>query len=115
MATKLLLTFAICRLIVTVGLTLNPMELLRLGFDGQLSVDPADVESASLRFWRAQPVRANGSPPPDFSRGRGSAGPVGLRIGSGVHGVGSGPWAFDQRAGSDGQWGGGSDERPARL
>ncbi|XP_057469506.1 cytokinin dehydrogenase 5 [Actinidia eriantha] len=50
MATKLLVTFAICRLIVTVGLTLNPTELLRLGVDGQLSVDPADVESASLDF-----------------------------------------------------------------
>ncbi|KAK6256805.1 hypothetical protein QUC31_000264 [Theobroma cacao] len=50
MATKLLLTFAICRLIVTVGLTLDPAELLRLGVDGQLSVDPSDVETASLDF-----------------------------------------------------------------
>ncbi|XWS25829.1 hypothetical protein CRYUN_Cryun27aG0100700 [Craigia yunnanensis] len=50
MATKLLLTFAICRLIVTVGLTLDPNELLRLGVDGQLSVDPSDVETASLDF-----------------------------------------------------------------
>ncbi|GLU04505.1 hypothetical protein SLE2022_216470 [Rubroshorea leprosula] len=51
MATKLLLTFAICRLIVTVGLiTLDPMELLRLGLDGQLTVDPADMEVASLDF-----------------------------------------------------------------
>ncbi|KAB2023281.1 hypothetical protein ES319_D06G007200v1 [Gossypium barbadense] len=46
MATKLLLTFAICRLIVTVGLTLEPTELLRLG----LTVDPFDVESASVDF-----------------------------------------------------------------
>lgn len=46
MATKLLLTFAICRLIVTVGLTLEPTELLRLG----LTVDPVDVESASVDF-----------------------------------------------------------------
>ncbi|XP_057975792.1 cytokinin dehydrogenase 5 [Malania oleifera] len=50
MATKLLLTFAICRLIVTVGLTLDPTELLRLGVEGQLSVDPPDVETASLDF-----------------------------------------------------------------
>jgi len=50
MATKLLLTFAICRLIVTVGLTVDPSELLRLGVDGQLSVDPFDVETASLDF-----------------------------------------------------------------
>ncbi|KAF3446372.1 hypothetical protein FNV43_RR11551 [Rhamnella rubrinervis] len=59
MATKLLLTFAICRLIVTVGLTLNPTELLRLGVDGQLSVHPSDVETASLDFGmmnRAQPL-----------------------------------------------------------
>ncbi|KAL3592905.1 hypothetical protein D5086_011545 [Populus alba] len=50
MATKLLLTFAICRLIVTVGLTVDPSELLRLGVGGQLSVDPFDVETASLDF-----------------------------------------------------------------
>lgn len=50
MATKLLLTFAIYRLIVTVGLTVEPTELLRLGVDGQLSVDPADMETASLDF-----------------------------------------------------------------
>ncbi|OMO75254.1 hypothetical protein COLO4_26233 [Corchorus olitorius] len=59
MATKLLLTFAICRLIVTVGLTLDPTELLRLGVDGQLSVDPSDVETASLDFGlltRAEPL-----------------------------------------------------------
>ncbi|GMI82553.1 ARABIDOPSIS THALIANA CYTOKININ OXIDASE 5, CYTOKININ OXIDASE 6, cytokinin oxidase 5 [Hibiscus trionum] len=50
MATKLLLTFAICRLLVTVGLTLDPTELLLLGVDGQISVDPTDVETASLDF-----------------------------------------------------------------
>ncbi|KAE8057173.1 hypothetical protein FH972_013884 [Carpinus fangiana] len=50
MATKLLLTFAIYRLIVTVGLTVEPTELLRLGVDGQLSVDPSDMEKASLDF-----------------------------------------------------------------
>lgn len=50
MASKLLLTFAICRLIVTVGLTMDPTELLRLGVYGQLSVDPSDVETASLDF-----------------------------------------------------------------
>ncbi|KHG27003.1 Cytokinin dehydrogenase 5 -like protein [Gossypium arboreum] len=50
MATKLLLTFAICRLIVTVGLTLDPTELLLLGVDAQLSVDPTDVKAASLDF-----------------------------------------------------------------
>ncbi|KAJ6392218.1 hypothetical protein OIU77_026049 [Salix suchowensis] len=50
MTTKLLLTFAICRLIVTVGLTVDPSELLLLGVDGQLSVDPFEVETASLDF-----------------------------------------------------------------
>ncbi|KAL3505334.1 hypothetical protein ACH5RR_035175 [Cinchona calisaya] len=58
MATKLLLMFAICRLIVTVGLTLDPTELLRLNLEGQLSVEPSDVESASLDFGgmrRAEP------------------------------------------------------------
>lgn len=58
MASKLLLTFAICRLIVTVGLTMDPTELLRLGAYGQLSVDPSDVETASLDFGmlsRAEP------------------------------------------------------------
>lgn len=50
MATMLLLTFAIYRLIVTVGLTVEPTELLRLGVDGQLSVDPSDMEKASLDF-----------------------------------------------------------------
>ncbi|KAJ9166058.1 hypothetical protein P3X46_020858 [Hevea brasiliensis] len=56
---KFLLTFAICRLIATVGLTVDPAELLRLGVDGQLSVDPSDVEIASLDFGllsRAKPI-----------------------------------------------------------
>ncbi|EEF52637.1 cytokinin dehydrogenase 5 [Ricinus communis] len=56
---KLLLTFAICRLIITVGLTVDPAELLRLGVDGRLSVDPSDVEMASLDFGllsRSQPM-----------------------------------------------------------
>lgn len=59
MATKLvLITFAICRLIVTVGLTMAPAELLRLVVDGHLSVDPSDVETASKDFGlmsRAEP------------------------------------------------------------
>lgn len=50
MATKLLLTFAICRLIATVGLTLDPTEFQRLGLEGWLSVDPHDVETASIDF-----------------------------------------------------------------
>lgn len=50
MASRFLLTFAICRLIVTVGLRLNPTELLRLGVDGQLTVDPSHVEAASRDF-----------------------------------------------------------------
>ncbi|KAF8410538.1 hypothetical protein HHK36_003069 [Tetracentron sinense] len=50
MATKLLLTFVIYRLISTVGLTVEPSELLRLGVDGLLSLDAADVETASLDF-----------------------------------------------------------------
>lgn len=60
MATRLLLiTFAICRLIVTVGLTVDPTELLRLVVDGQLSVDPSDVDTASKDFGlmtRAEPL-----------------------------------------------------------
>lgn len=58
MATKLLLTFAICRLIVTVGLTLDPTELQRLRVEGWLSVDLHDVETASVDFGglqRAEP------------------------------------------------------------
>ncbi|KAL6572791.1 Cytokinin dehydrogenase 5 [Orobanche minor] len=50
MATKLLLTFAICRLIVTVGLTLDPTELLRLEVEGQLSFETTDLASASRDF-----------------------------------------------------------------
>ncbi|KAK6115297.1 hypothetical protein DH2020_007566 [Rehmannia glutinosa] len=50
MATKFLLTLAICRLIVTVGLTLDPAELLRLEVEGQLSLEPADIGSASRDF-----------------------------------------------------------------
>ncbi|KAL5975086.1 Cytokinin dehydrogenase 5 [Asimina triloba] len=46
MATKLLLIFAICRLISTVGFTLDPLHLLRL------TVDPADLDSASVDFGR---------------------------------------------------------------
>ncbi|MBA0775194.1 hypothetical protein Gotri_010354 [Gossypium trilobum] len=37
-------------MIVTVGLTLDPTELLLLGVDAQLSVDPTDVKAASLDF-----------------------------------------------------------------
>ncbi|KAL3640917.1 Cytokinin dehydrogenase 5 [Castilleja foliolosa] len=50
MTTKLLLTFAICRLIVTVGLTLDPTELFRLEVEGRFSLDPADIKSASRDF-----------------------------------------------------------------
>ncbi|KAL8153920.1 hypothetical protein V2J09_011680 [Rumex salicifolius] len=52
MATKLLLAMtAICRLIVTVGLTMGPTDLIHLGFDGgRLSADPTDLHSASLDF-----------------------------------------------------------------
>lgn len=50
MAPKLLLTFVIYRLIITVGLTLDPPDLLRLGVDGHLSVDRSDVEAASVDF-----------------------------------------------------------------
>ncbi|PPS05703.1 hypothetical protein GOBAR_AA14945 [Gossypium barbadense] len=60
MATMLLLTFLISSLImVTVGLAIDFMEILRLGIDGQLSVDPSDVETASLDFGlltRGQPL-----------------------------------------------------------
>lgn len=43
----LLLTFAICRLIVTVGLTVVPTELLQVGVEGKLSME---VEAASMDF-----------------------------------------------------------------
>lgn len=59
MATKLLLMFAICRLIIAVGLTLDPTDLLRVGIHGHLSVDPYEVESATHDFGgqhRAEPV-----------------------------------------------------------
>ncbi|XP_071925945.1 cytokinin dehydrogenase 5-like [Coffea arabica] len=58
MAAKLLLMLAICRWIVTVGLMLDPTELLLLGVEERLSVDPLDLESASLDFGglhRAEP------------------------------------------------------------
>jgi len=47
----LLLTFAICRLIVTVGLTVLP-ELLDVGLEGRLSVDKWELEAASVDFGR---------------------------------------------------------------
>lgn len=59
MATKLLLTLAICRLIVTVGFTFNPNDLLLLGLNGKLSVAPADLQSASVDFggvYKAEPM-----------------------------------------------------------
>ncbi|XP_010275527.1 PREDICTED: cytokinin dehydrogenase 5-like isoform X1 [Nelumbo nucifera] len=58
MATKLLLlSFVICRLISTVGLTVDPNGLLRLGLYRQLSFDYADVETASLDFGRMTQVK----------------------------------------------------------
>ncbi|XP_038716240.1 cytokinin dehydrogenase 5-like [Tripterygium wilfordii] len=60
-AKLIVLSFAISHLIVTVGLTVDPAALLRLGVDGLLSVDPYDVEKASLDFGklsRAQPPLA---------------------------------------------------------
>lgn len=60
MATKLLLILAICRLIVTVGLTLNPGELLGSGInDHRFSLNPTELESASHDFGgqnRAEPL-----------------------------------------------------------
>nr|GMD98465.1 cytokinin dehydrogenase 5 [Ipomoea batatas] len=59
MATKLLLTLAICRLIVAVGLTLDPTELSRLAVRGELSSEPADLAAASVDFGgtrRAEPM-----------------------------------------------------------
>nr|XP_043607470.1 cytokinin dehydrogenase 5-like [Erigeron canadensis] len=53
MAAKLLLLFAICRLIVIVGLTLNPNELFHVGIKSQypqLIVNPHDIESVSTDF-----------------------------------------------------------------
>ena len=48
--TKFLLALAIWRLIVTVGLTVAPGELLRVGIKGRLSVETSDVERASGDF-----------------------------------------------------------------
>ncbi|KAF4358288.1 hypothetical protein F8388_014558 [Cannabis sativa] len=56
---KVVLTFAICRLIVKVGLTMELTDVLRLAIDGQLSLDQADVEMASKDFGlmkRAKPL-----------------------------------------------------------
>ncbi|KAM7521164.1 hypothetical protein LguiB_020126 [Lonicera macranthoides] len=48
---KLVLMFSICRLILTVGLTLDPTEVFSAGIDGQLiSVDPLHLETASIDF-----------------------------------------------------------------
>nr|XP_010907734.1 cytokinin dehydrogenase 5 [Elaeis guineensis] len=54
-----LLLFAICRLMSTVGLTVEPAELLQLGLEGQLSLDRSDVGRASVDFGgmtRAEPM-----------------------------------------------------------
>ncbi|RWW37729.1 hypothetical protein BHE74_00057118 [Ensete ventricosum] len=60
MAQTLVLLFAICRLMSTVGLTVEPAELLpRLAVEGQLSLDPAEVAAAGADFGglaRAEPV-----------------------------------------------------------
>lgn len=56
MVTKLLLTVAICRLIIAVGLTLDPTELNRLAVRGELSVAAADLEAASVDFGGMQRV-----------------------------------------------------------
>ncbi|KAK6938881.1 Cytokinin dehydrogenase 1, FAD/cytokinin binding domain [Dillenia turbinata] len=50
MASKFLLTLAICRSIITVGLMMDPAELLNLRVEGQLSVEASDVETASADF-----------------------------------------------------------------
>ncbi|KAI3686648.1 hypothetical protein L1987_80331 [Smallanthus sonchifolius] len=50
MAAKLLLLFAVCRLIAIVGLTLNPTDLFRVGLDGHLNTDQDDIKSASTDF-----------------------------------------------------------------
>ncbi|PKI35186.1 hypothetical protein CRG98_044461, partial [Punica granatum] len=61
MVARLLLTFAICRLIVTVGLNVEPAELLRLGFGGgHVSTERHDLEAASLDFGLM--ARAEASP-----------------------------------------------------
>ncbi|AEE35722.1 cytokinin oxidase 5 [Arabidopsis thaliana] len=49
----LLLTFAICKLIIAVGLNVGPSELLRIGaidVDGHFTVHPSDLASVSSDF-----------------------------------------------------------------
>ncbi|KAI3762805.1 hypothetical protein L1987_53246 [Smallanthus sonchifolius] len=50
MAPKLLMLTAICRLIVIVGLTLNPNDLLLIQTEIQLSFNRTDIQSASSDF-----------------------------------------------------------------
>lgn len=50
MATKLLLLFAICRLISIVGLTLNPTNLFHVEITGHLTTNHDDIKSASTDF-----------------------------------------------------------------
>ncbi|XP_057434994.1 cytokinin dehydrogenase 5 [Lotus japonicus] len=57
--TFLLLALAMCRLIVTVGLTVVPTELLHVELAGQLSVDTSEVEAASVDFG----MLSKGEPP----------------------------------------------------
>lgn len=57
-AKLVVMSFAISHLIVTVGLTVDPTELLALGVDGLLSVDPSDVETASLDFGMLSPAES---------------------------------------------------------
>lgn len=54
-----LLLFVICRLISTVGLTLEPAELLQFSLEGQIGLDPSDIDRASIDFGgmtRAEPM-----------------------------------------------------------
>ncbi|XP_010932844.1 cytokinin dehydrogenase 5 [Elaeis guineensis] len=54
-----LLLFVICRLLSTVGLTLEPAQLLQFSMEGQLSLEPSDVDRASVDFGgmtRAEPM-----------------------------------------------------------
>ncbi|KAK4771045.1 hypothetical protein SAY87_031577 [Trapa incisa] len=63
MATELLLTFAICRLIVTVGLNVKPAELLVLGFGGgRVSTEWHDLDAASRDFGMLPPSKAETPP-----------------------------------------------------
>lgn len=51
----LLLAFAICRLIITVGLTVVPIPtevLLRIRVEGEVSVEGSEIEAASMDFGR---------------------------------------------------------------